>query len=347
MYLEELAPSWRDFHRRLLAQARVLIVDDDEQVAELLARLLGREGFSTQKVETAGEALSTLGAETFDLALVDANLPDDSGLTLLEKARAAGIETEVVLITGYATAETVDEALALGAADYLTKPLESAAHFVGRVRAVLDRRITTLLFEVITRDLSVAVHSGVLEPRAYAELSEHLLAHRVALGRRPQVVIVDGDGPRGEFRRAALARERCAARVVAPADAAGAAGPDGPLVAVVSLEERGALGLIERLHAADGQLEILACADAAGIDTALAAVGAGAADFALIGREGSRTLARRVERLLRRTRRHRSYLHLVRALYRAAAEANPALAEDLVFATRPADRAYIDGSAGK
>lgn len=332
VYLDELAPSWRDFQRRQLAQARVLVVDDDPGVCGLLCRLLEREGFTVGVTDTVADAWTRLSSEPCDLALIDAHLADDSGLELVEKVRSAALETECVLITGYATAETVDRALALGAADYLTKPIEGTAHFVGRIRAVLDRRITTLLFDVILGDLSKAVHGGQMEPRAYMKLHQDLLAFQIELGRRWQVLLVDVDPERAEARRAVLAASRLAARVASPGEAQATVAGPGALVAVVALESPGALEHIDTLHAADEQLEVLACADSALLETALAAVDAGAADFALLGREGSRALATRVQRLLRRARRHRLYLHLVTCLDRAAREVDPSLADDLIFA---------------
>lgn len=99
-----------------------LIVDDDEHNLTSLAELVSREGFSISTAHTLTEARQQLALQRPDIILLDIVLPDGSGLDLfrdLDDPRA----TEVVLVTGYATLETSIEALRLGAADYLTKPV--------------------------------------------------------------------------------------------------------------------------------------------------------------------------------------------------------------------------------
>ena len=103
---------------------RVLIVDDDRGQREALAEWLDDQGMS--KVELAngiGEARARLTDGAYDLALIDLQLPDGSGLDLLETLEEMP-DTEVVIITGHSSVDSAVEAMRGGAVDYLTKPID-------------------------------------------------------------------------------------------------------------------------------------------------------------------------------------------------------------------------------
>ncbi|HZP13195.1 MAG TPA: sigma-54 dependent transcriptional regulator [Nevskiaceae bacterium] len=111
----------------------VLIVDDDPQTREALGALTAAEGFSVAVAADLREARIQLTRQQPDALLIDLTLPDGSGLDLIpEVERRSG--TEIILITGNASVETAVEALRVGAADYLVKPVN-----VARLRAVLSR----------------------------------------------------------------------------------------------------------------------------------------------------------------------------------------------------------------
>jgi DNA-binding NtrC family response regulator len=104
---------------------RALIVDDDPGFLAGLAELVKREGFAVTSAHTLKEARASLLASPPDILLVDLHLPDGTGLSLLE-AFEPDSPPEVVLITGTASVDTAVEALRLGVADYLTKPVDFA-----------------------------------------------------------------------------------------------------------------------------------------------------------------------------------------------------------------------------
>ncbi|RNL18244.1 sigma-54-dependent Fis family transcriptional regulator, partial [Xanthomonas vasicola pv. vasculorum] len=103
---------------------RALIVEDDEDVARMLAALVAREGHRVSTCATLVDARRALAISPPDLMLLDVHLPDGSGFELLEAAQASTHDIEVVLITGQASLETSIRALRLGAADYLVKPVQ-------------------------------------------------------------------------------------------------------------------------------------------------------------------------------------------------------------------------------
>ena len=110
-----------------------LIVDDDSDTAEMLAELVASQGFTAATARTMRDARRQLATNTPDVVFLDLVLPDGKGIELFDN-KAALADTEVVLITGHASLETSIEALRLGAADYLIKPVSPA-----QVQGILDR----------------------------------------------------------------------------------------------------------------------------------------------------------------------------------------------------------------
>ena len=110
-----------------------LIVDDDADAADMLATLIAAEGFQTAVATSLTEAKQQLALRSPDLVLLDLRLPDGNGLSLFSEQSLLS-NAQVVLITGHATLETSIEALRLGAADYLVKPVHLA-----QLRGVLKR----------------------------------------------------------------------------------------------------------------------------------------------------------------------------------------------------------------
>jgi DNA-binding NtrC family response regulator len=138
--------------------ANVLIVDDEESLVAALEKLLRRDNRTFAAVATGGEALSFLAKNRVDVALVDVNLPDRSGLEVLDRIRAAGSETEVILMTGKGTVETAVSALKKGAYDYLTKPFDD----VERASLVITKAIEKADLLKKIRELEI---SGLEEDR--------------------------------------------------------------------------------------------------------------------------------------------------------------------------------------
>ena len=99
-----------------------LVVDDDEDSAEMMATLIAAEGFSVSTAGSLQAARRRMSLQPPDVVLLDLVLPDGNGLDLVAQVKALG-PADVVLITGHASVETSVQALRMGAADYLTKPL--------------------------------------------------------------------------------------------------------------------------------------------------------------------------------------------------------------------------------
>src|SRR5690349_8471702 len=110
-----------------MPEARVLIVDDEPDLVELVALTLSRMGLTSSAAGTLRDAQRLALSESFDLALCDMRLPDGDGLELLEwlQARRPGLPCAV--ITAHGNVETAVRALKLGAFDFLSKPLDLGA----------------------------------------------------------------------------------------------------------------------------------------------------------------------------------------------------------------------------
>jgi DNA-binding NtrC family response regulator len=105
------------------AGVRVLVLEDDKSLSEILCEELRARGFRPTPAETLAEAKAHLQAFEFDVALLDLMLPDGSGIDLLRHVSEEGLATESIVLTGYAQVSTALEAMKLGAYDYLAKPV--------------------------------------------------------------------------------------------------------------------------------------------------------------------------------------------------------------------------------
>ncbi len=105
--------------------SHVLVVDDDANAATTLSELVANEGFTTSTAHSLHEARRQMAIRRPDVILLDLVLPDGSGMDLIQDVESR-TTTEIVLITGHASLESSIEALRLGAADYLLKPINMA-----------------------------------------------------------------------------------------------------------------------------------------------------------------------------------------------------------------------------
>ena len=101
---------------------RVLVVDDEPIVLESCRRVIGAEGWAMISSSSAAEALAVLERISPDLLLIDVKMPVHDGMYLMRRLRDQHPGIPIVVMSGYATGETVKEAEALGAAFFLPKP---------------------------------------------------------------------------------------------------------------------------------------------------------------------------------------------------------------------------------
>lgn len=123
---------------RIEAKPLIVIVEDEAELASLIAVHLEKAGMHTQVCNRAVHALKFLQRNFANLVLLDINLPDQSGFSLLEELKAADISVPIIFLTGNVEETSKVRALDLGGDDYVTKPF-SYVELVARIRAVLRR----------------------------------------------------------------------------------------------------------------------------------------------------------------------------------------------------------------
>jgi len=123
---------------------QVLLVEDEATIAVTLRDDLTEAGHAVVHVADGKEAIELLGQRAFDCVITDVRLPGADGLQVLQAAKRARPDTEVMMITGYATVEQAVEAMRLGADDYIQKPFLNA-HVVDRLSRL--SRVRALIHE--------------------------------------------------------------------------------------------------------------------------------------------------------------------------------------------------------
>lgn len=104
-------------------KAKILIVDDEEVVRLSYMRILGGTNCNVKAVSTWSQIAQLMQQDPFDVVLLDLRMPEMDGITVLKALKQRWPESEVIIITGYPTLESAKQAVALGAYDYLTKPV--------------------------------------------------------------------------------------------------------------------------------------------------------------------------------------------------------------------------------
>ncbi len=122
-----------------MKRPRILIADDEEGIRESLNLILG-EDYDLAFAKDGEETLAMLGAEPFELVLLDIKMPKLDGLQVLRRLKSNGASsaTPIMVLTAYQSVELAKEAIKLGALDYLPKPFERE-QIVNAVRGVLTR----------------------------------------------------------------------------------------------------------------------------------------------------------------------------------------------------------------
>jgi DNA-binding response OmpR family regulator len=185
--------------------ARVLLVEDERELAEMLARLLQAEGFTVDLAEDGQGALHLGLTRRYDILLIDRRLPAIEGLDLLGRLRSRGVTARALVLTARGSVGDRVAGLDAGADDYLTKPF-AVEELLARLRALLRRHEDTaggldLGDRVLDVD-SRTVGGGTGAP---VELTEREAALLVMLARRPsrtftrqellELVFDGADGP--------------------------------------------------------------------------------------------------------------------------------------------------------
>lgn len=157
---------------------RILVAEDDAPLADLLRQRLVQEHFAVQLASNGNDAQRLAIDQTFDLVILDLNLPGTGGLDVLRSIRCSKPDLPVVVVTGSSVVEERVKGLDAGADDYLAKPF-AFAELAARIRAVLRRgnrpanavlMVADLALDRVTRTVHRSGHAIELSPKEFALL---------------------------------------------------------------------------------------------------------------------------------------------------------------------------------
>src|SRR3954467_3781401 len=161
---------------------RLLVIEDETRIAELLVAALARAGFTVDAVGTAADAREARALPAYAAAILDLGLPDGDGLVLLAGLRRRGSGVPVLVLTARDAIEDRVAGLDTGADDYLVKPF-ATAELVARTKALLRRpghalgltlKAGNISFDTVERDVKIEGVSLIL-PRRESAILEHLM----------------------------------------------------------------------------------------------------------------------------------------------------------------------------
>ncbi|HEV8097422.1 MAG TPA: sigma-54 dependent transcriptional regulator [Burkholderiales bacterium] len=120
---------------------RVLVIDDDPGLAEVIELLLEREGYAVQRSASVKRGIELARSGEFELVVTDLKLPDGTGIDAIHAIRASRAELPIIMITSYSSMESAIAALRAGAVDYIIKPFDNDEFLHAIERALNERRM--------------------------------------------------------------------------------------------------------------------------------------------------------------------------------------------------------------
>lgn len=164
---------------------RVLIIEDDNNVADYVAKGLKESGFKVDRAEDGKQGLVMVTTETYDALVVDRMLPHVDGLTIIQTLRAADDNTPVLILSALGEVDDRVKGLKAGGDDYLVKPF-AFAELLARIEAILRRqessntqtrlKVADLEMDLLAHKVTRAGENFNLQPREY-KLLEYLMRH--------------------------------------------------------------------------------------------------------------------------------------------------------------------------
>ena len=129
---------------------RILVVDDEFSLCEMMRIMLGKEGYDVDTEQSGQKAVGRLADTNYDLVIADLKMPEMSGLDLLDKAKEGNAELPFIVMTAFASVDTAIEALKKGASDYITKPFK-----IDEIKLAIRKTLETTQLKSENRQLRV------------------------------------------------------------------------------------------------------------------------------------------------------------------------------------------------
>ena len=185
--------------RKIRGQPRVLVVDDEPDLLELLELTLSRMGLETVCAQSVGEAVRLLDKDPFDLCLTDMRLPDGEGLRVVEHITQKALDVPVAVITAFGSAENAVAALKAGAFDYLAKPvaLEQLRALVKQALKVPEKAQPASSYRLLGESQAIEQVRGLIERLAKSQAPVFINGESGS-GKELAARTIHLNGPRGE-----------------------------------------------------------------------------------------------------------------------------------------------------
>jgi two-component system response regulator PilR (NtrC family) len=186
--------------RRIRGQPKILVVDDEPDLLELLELTLSRMGLDTIRAESVDQAVKLLDKESFDLCLTDMRLPDGEGLRVVEHINQKGLDVPVAVITAFGSAENAVAALKAGAFDYLAKPvaLEQLRALVKQALKVPEKTQPPSAYQLLGESPAMQQARGLIERLAKSQAPVFINGESGS-GKELAARMIHLNGPRGEL----------------------------------------------------------------------------------------------------------------------------------------------------
>jgi two-component system response regulator PilR (NtrC family) len=175
--------------------ARILVVDDERSMRELLAIVLRREGYEVVLAENGRAAIEALEREAIDILISDIKMPDLSGVDVLRAAKRIDQDILGIMITAFASTETAVEAMRLGACDYLSKPFDVDLLKM-KVREKVENRQIRQENVLLKRTLGLSHQFSNIIGRSEAMLAVFKMIETVA--RTSSTILLTGESGTGK-----------------------------------------------------------------------------------------------------------------------------------------------------
>ena len=179
----------------LASPCKVLIIDDERSVLEVLVKFLQRLGCTVDATTRGTEAISLVQKSAYDVILLDLKMPEMDGLTVMQEIRKVDQSVSIIILTAYGTVKTAVEAMKLGAEEYLLKPLQLEA-FGLIIQRILEYRRIKREYEALRESVAASGASGAIIAKSKKMLDILQLVEKVAPLR--STVLLQGESGTGK-----------------------------------------------------------------------------------------------------------------------------------------------------
>lgn len=161
-----------------MSWGKILVIDDEEIMCHLLSDLLKDKGYSVKYAQTGKEGIQSAQKESFDVVITDIKIPDMNGVEILAKLKAIDSSIIVIVITAFGTMETAQQALRLGAYDYITKPFD-----VEKISFVVKRALSSKKMMLTNKKLMYKLQkqNQLLEKKVKERTQQLTLLYKIGI----------------------------------------------------------------------------------------------------------------------------------------------------------------------